>query len=468
MTTGAQPSPPAPASTPGPATESAAESAAGPAPASGGEPGRSGPPLRPASRPVSPAARDLWRTWRVPLAIVAVILLGGTVIALLQPGVVVTGYLDPAGTGTTGAHAITDILSDRGDTVIRAITPAAAEAAARSPVTAGASPAGASPRGASPGGVTLVVTTPSLLTAAQLDGLARVPADRVLIGPDLAALNALAPRVELLGTAPVQALSPGCDLTAARLAGNADLGGAQLAVRPAPRPKPRRSRRGAAGQAALCYPTGGSASLVRYTAAGRVITVVGSGNALTNGSLAHLGNAALALNLLGTHTRIVWLVPGPGLPGGVSGSGAPANGQQSLLSLIPLPAYLVTIQLGIAVLLAAAWRARRLGPLVPEPLPVVVRASETAEGHAGLYRSRRARGRAAAALRTAMLARTLPALGLAPHTGPAEVAAAFSARSGSGQAQIEAMLFGPVPGDDAALVALAHDLDALEREVRTQ
>jgi len=398
----------------------------------------------------------------VPLAIVVVILLGGTVIALLQPGVVVTGYLDPAGTDATGAHAITDILSDRGDTVIRAITPAAAEAAARAPATSGMA-AGE----AGPGGVTLVVTSPSLLTAAQLDGLARVPANRVLIGPDEAALNALAPMVELLGTAPVQALPPGCDLTAARLAGNADLGGAQLAVRPTPRPKPRRSRR-SAGQAALCYSTGGSASLVRYTAAGRVVTVLGSGNALTNGSLAHLGNAALALNLLGVHTRIVWLVPGPGLPGGVPGGGAPANGQQSLLSLIPLPAYLVTIQLGIAVLLAAAWRARRLGPLVPEPLPVVVRASETVEGHAGLYRSRRARGRAAATLRTAMLARTLPALGLAPHTGPAEVAAAFSARSGSGQARIEAMLFGPVPGDDAALVALAHDLDALEREVRTQ
>jgi hypothetical protein len=29
------------------------------------------------------------------------------------------------------------------------------------------------------------------------------------------------------------------------------------------------------------------------------------------------------------------------------------------------------------------------------------------------------------------------------------------------------MLFGPVPGDDAALVALADDLDVLESEVRT-
>jgi hypothetical protein len=410
----------------------------------------------------------------VPVALVALVLLGGIVIALLQPTPVITGYLDPAGTDTTGAHAITDLLSNRGDTVIRAITPSAAEAAAGQ---------------GGPGPVTLVITSPGLLTARQLADLARVPANRVLIGPDQAALSALAPGVGLAGTALVQALAPGCDLTAARLAGNADLGGARLTVRQAPPPRVRRARRtrrsrnrttgttgttgtGRAisttgrGGAALCYPTGGAPSLVRYTAAGRVITVLGSGNALTNGSLAQVGNAALALNLFGTRSRIVWLVPGPGLLSSPSG-GAPENGQRSLLSLIPLPAYLVTLQLGIAVVLAALWRARRLGPLVPEPLPVVVRASETVEGHAGLYRSRHARGRAAAALRTAMLARTLPALGLAPQAQPVEVVAAFSARSGSAPARIEAMLFGPVPGDDAALVALADDLDTLEKEVRT-
>lgn len=407
--------------------------------------GRSaGPEATPPSRPVSPTARDLWRKWRVPLALVTLILLGGTVIALLQPGAAATGYLDPAGTGTTGAHAVTDLLSARGDTVIRAITPAAAETAARTP---------------GQGAVTLVITSPGLLTARQLDGLARVPADRVLIGPDRAALAALAPGIGLAGPAPVQALPPGCGLTAARLAGNADMGGAQLAVRLPPRP---RRRHAAAASPALCYPTGGDPSLVRYAAAGRLITVLGTGNALTNGSLARLGNAALAVNLLGARTRVVWLVPIPGLL-----TGAPTRGQQPVLKLIPLPAYLVTIQLGIAAVLAALWRVRRLGPLVPEPLPVVVRASETVEGHAGLYRSRRARGRAAAALRAAMLARTLPALGLAPDAGPGAVVAAFSARSGSGHDRVEALLFGPAPGDDAALVALADDLDALEREVRT-
>jgi hypothetical protein len=423
------------------------------APADGTTPGRAGTtPGRAGSsgqQPVSPTARELWRRWRVPLALVAIIVLGGIVIALLQPGSPVTGYLDPSGTDTIGAHAIADILSGRGDTVIRATTSAAAETAARAPSQGGA------------GGVTLVITSPGLLTARQLDGLAQVPADVVLIGPDHAALAALAPRVSLVGPAPVQSLAPGCDLTAARLAGTADMGGTQLAVQPQPR---KRRHRPAAARPALCYPTGGYASLVRYTAADRVITVLGTGNALTNGSLAQIGNAALALNLLGSNTRIVWLVPAAGL----GAPGLPGNGQQSVTSLIPLAAYLVTIQLGIAAVLTALWRVRRLGPLVPEPLPVVVRASETAEGHAGLYRSRRARGQAAAALRSAMLARTLPALGLAADAAPGEVVAAFSARSGSGQARIEAMLFGPAPRDDAALVALADDLDALESEVRTQ
>jgi hypothetical protein len=429
--------PPAPAPAPPPVSDQAA----GATPGGAGSAGHAGPG---GQRPASPTARDLWRRWRVPLALAAVIVLGGIVIALLQPGAPITGYLDPSGTDTTGAHAIADLLSDRGYSVTRETTPAAAESAARAP---------------GGGGVTLVVTSPTLLTARQLDGLARVQADLVLIGPGRAALAALAPRVGLIGPAPVLTLAPGCGLNAARLAGTADMGGAQLNLQ---QPATRGRHRGAAARPALCYPTGGHPSLVGYTTAGRVITVLGTGNALTNGSLAHLGNAALALNLLGSNSRIVWLVPSAGL-----GAGLPRSGQQSVLSLIPLPAYLVTIQLGIAAVLTALWRVRRLGPLVPEPLPVVVRASETVEGHAGLYRSRRARGRAADALRAAMLARTLPALGLAPDASPGEVVAAFSARSGSGQARIEAMLFGPAPGDDAALVALADDLDALESEVRT-
>jgi hypothetical protein len=377
-----------------------------------------------------------------------VVLLAGILVALLQPQASVTAYLDPGlgGTDTAGAHALADLLAGRGDSVITAVTPAAAEADVAS---------------AGPGGATLVITSPGLLTARQLAGLARAPANRFLVAPDRAALAALAPGVTLLGTAPVGVLSPGCGLPAARRAGPADLGGLRFALQPG---RPAATPGDHLSKLAFCYPVDGTASLVQYTAAGRTITVLGTGNPLTNGSLAEQGNAALALNLLPARSRIVWLVPGLDLAGPSTTSG----GQKSLFSLIPLPAYLVTIQLAVAVALTALWRVRRFGPLVPEPLPVVVRASETAEGQARLYWSRRARGRAAAALRTAMLARTVPALGLAPDARREEVLSAVSARSGSDMTRVDAIVFGPAPTDDAALVALADDLDKLEREVCRQ
>ena len=67
-----------------------------------------------------------------------------------------------------------------------------------------------------------------------------------------------------------------------------------------------------------------------------------------------------------------------------------------------------------------------------------------------------------------MLNRVTPAVGLAPDARPDAIAAALHARSGLSRAKIEMMLFGPAPSSDASLVALADDLDALEREVRAQ
>jgi Domain of unknown function (DUF4350) len=388
------------------------------------------PPAAAAGRPPGPARAGV--RWRTPLALAALVLLGGVVIALLQPTPVVTGYLDPASTGPSGAHALADLLAARGTTVTRVTTPTAAEAALG--------------RVRQPGGGTLVITSPGLLTARELAGLAGAPGGRVLVAPDRAALAALAPGVTAGRRQAAGPVQPGCALAAARLAGNADMGGLSLHA--------------TAPGAQRCYPQRGLPTLVAYRGNGRMITVFGSGEPLTNAALARLGNAALALNLLTART-IVWLVPAPG---------AARPGGRPLTSLIPLPADLVALQLCIAVLVAAAWRGRRLGPLVSEPLPVVVRASETVEGHAGLYRARRARGRAAAELRAAMLRRVAPALGMSPDAPTDALARALTGRAagGAGAGAVEAILFGPAPTDDAGLVVLADRLDALEREVRAQ
>jgi hypothetical protein len=376
-----------------------------------------------------PGVAGRWREWRNPLLIIVVVLLAGVAIALLQSPAV-TGYLSPDSTGADGARAIADILSERGHSVQPVTTVPAAVGAAAS-------------------GTTLVITSPYLLTTGQLDALARTRANLVVAEPDQDAVAALAPRLSLGGSAAVGVLLPGCALPAATLAGGADMGGPGLRVRP-----------GRAG-VTLCYFSGGLATLAQFRSDGRLVTVLSTGIPLTNGYLAQQGNAALAINLLSSGGRVIWLVPPVPAATGTSGGGSP-----SFLSLVPFPVYLVAIQLALAVLLTALWRARRLGPLAAERLPVVVRASETVEGHARLYQSRHARDRVAATLRAATVTRLAPAVGLSASAAPAAVTAALAARSTLDEARIADLLYGAPPGSDAALVTLASDLDALEGEVR--
>jgi len=388
-----------------------------------------------------------WRRWRAPAATVAFILLGGLVIAMLTAGPAATGQLDPRDAGPAGAHALAAILTGQGKRVSRVETVAAAVARSRTPGTA------------------VVIADPGQLASSSLPKLAAVPADLLIIAPTREALAGLAPGVTLVAVAPVASYPPRCSWPGARLAGPADTGG--LLLRPPARggwrcyPVGRAAARPAGAKPGRgAPPLTAYASLVRYQRGGRVITVLGTGTPLTNLDLGNNGNAALALNLLAGDSRIVWLMPGP-----VASAGA---GSRSVYGLVPRPVYLVIAEIAAALALAALWRMRRFGPLVFEPLPVVVRASETAEGHARLYRSRRARDRAAAALRNAAVARITARTGMPQTASPEAICRELAGRTGRGEGQIHAMLFGPVPGDDAGLVQLAHDLDALEGQVLTQ
>jgi hypothetical protein len=359
---------------------------------------------------------------------VAIILLGGVVIAMLTARPAATGRLDPRDVGPAGSHALAALLTGQGKRVSRIDTVAAALAQSRAPGTA------------------IVIADPGQLASSSLPRLAAAHTDLVIIAPGRHALAGLAPGVTLAAVAAVASHPPRCSWPGARLAGPADMGGLLL--------------RAPARGGWRCYPAGrGYASLVRYQRGGRVITVLGTGTPLTNLHLGNNGNAALALNLLASDSRIVWLMPGP-----VASAGA---GSRSVYGLVPGPVYLVIAEIAVALVLTVLWRMRRFGPLVFEPLPVVVRASETAEGHGRLYRSRRARGRAATALRAASVARITTRTGLPQSASPEAICRELARRTGRGEGQIRAMLFGQVPGDDAELVKLANDLDALEGQVLT-
>jgi hypothetical protein len=64
-----------------------------------------------------------------------------------------------------------------------------------------------------------------------------------------------------------------------------------------------------------------------------------------------------------------------------------------------------------------------------------------------------------------VISRLAPVAGLPPSALPGAVTAALAARSTLDEPAVANLLYGPVPASDAALVALASDLDALEGEV---
>ena len=180
--------------------------------------------------------------------------------------------------------------------------------------------------------------------------------------------------------------------------------------------------------------------------------------AFTNRWVDEESHAGLAIRALGHSPRLLWYQPGIGDLANFSGSRRTPPGR---CGWRPAAAVLAT-----AVLVLAFVRGRRMGALVTEPLPVVVRAVETTESRGRIYRRARDRGRAAAILRLGSTERLARRLALPPHAAEA-VQAAAAAASGMPPAQVAALLAGPPPTTDVELHTLANALTDLEERVRT-
>ncbi|MFF5209355.1 DUF4350 domain-containing protein [Streptosporangium sp. NPDC000396] len=374
------------------------------------------------STSVSPTAASLWRGGR-GILLVALIVVTGAVIGVLLGGSGESRLLDPADTSSSGGKGMAQLLRAHGVRVTRVTSVAEARAAGS-------------------GGGTILLSDTSSLTDEDAEELARMPADLLVVGVRTR-LDLLAPGVSVAGTTRTRSREPRCALPAATRAGSVYMGGMAFT---------------APSGATTCYPADGKPTLVSYPDAGRTITVVGDGQFMTNLRLAEDGNAALALNLAGARPALIWLVPSESAPAG--------TGEENLYDLIPDGIKWAVVQLMFVVVLLALWQSRRLGPVVTERLPVVVRAAETVEGRARLYRARRARDRAAAALRAGFVDRTTPRLGLPSTAGPDAKVNAIAERTGQAGAHVGAALYGPPPADEAGLVALAAYLDMLERQVK--
>jgi nucleotide-binding universal stress UspA family protein len=206
-----------------------------------------------------------------------------------------------------------------------------------------------------------------------------------------------------------------------------------------------------------CY-TGKVGAVVSAPAEG--LLLFGADQALTNDQILRADNAAVALRLLGQDQRLVWYVP--------SIDDLTADDGVSLTTLLPRfiqpGLWLLAVVLAVLIL----WRARRLGPLAVEPLPVVVRAVETTRSLGRLYRRSGDRAHAASSLRRAARARLAERLRLGSGAPPDAVVREVARRTGRRDDDVAALLGlgGDVPSTDRDLIILARQLAELDREVR--
>ncbi|MGC1211355.1 MAG: DUF4350 domain-containing protein, partial [Micromonospora sp.] len=335
--------------------------------------------------------------------------------AVDQPDPGDRGFLSPVATDDDGGSRLAEALRGRGVTVRRETDTLRALAATQ------------------PGPATLLVPAPELVHPDTVSALAELPAGSrlVLVDPSRRVLEGLgAPVVPTERRWATRATAPDadghrCGLPEAEQAGTAAADRQRYATRE--------------DFLTRCY----SGGLVRVPWRTELV-VIGASDPFRNDRIGELGNLALATGLLDGPRPLVWLDldgPAPAPTYGTGSDGEPAwsptpgggatqwqdgdrpgsggrpqqqggddgstddeaedepSPQNPLWAAFPVWFWALLVQLALAGLLAVLWRARRLGPPVPEPLPIAVRSAETVLGRARLYRRAGARGPAAETLR---------------------------------------------------------------------
>jgi hypothetical protein len=377
------------------------------------------------STPVGRSVGEGWRALRIPLLVTGAIVLG-VIVLMVATAARTSGPFSPDSAEGSGAKALATLLEDHGVQVTgtESLDDAVGSGSDRA----------------------LLIGPSGSLSSRDWRRIASSGWDHlILVRPDREALEVLAPGIEnASSTLPAGSRSPNCDLPAAVRAGTVTVRGTTYTGPP---------------DAETCYGDGVNATVVRLQQDGRIVDVIGTQQTFTNAELAEDGNAALGLNLLGTHPELVWYLPQ------YESSNFDDAGNDDGPPLIPPDVRYIAWALAFAVFVVALWRGRRLGPVVPEPLPVVVHAAETTEGRARLYRRSRARDRAAAALRESALGKIYKVHSIPRRAEPTAVVTALAARTGLDPAMLYDILYGGPPVDDAALLSLSDALQVLTQEV---
>jgi hypothetical protein len=386
-----------------------------------------------AAAAVTPTVRAFLRGRRAWIVIGAVLVLGALVLLVIQGGIRPPGLMlgadNPA---PAGSKALVEVLRDHGVTVTDARSFEAAI------------------DGAEQGATVVLFDQLGLLDDDRLTELGGATERLVVIAPDFAALEALAPGVRHAGAASGPLDDPACAFGPAERAGELSDGQALLTIDD--------SAADAGWQG--CFPDGdfGYAVATGEGESGGELVLVASTVVFENGHIAERGNAALAIGLAGASDDLVWYLPGPG---DTDATTAPTIGELTPGWVSP-----VIVLLIVVTLVAGIWRGRRFGPLVVEQLPVHVPAGETSAGRARLYARSSARTHALDQLRIGALGRIAVVLRLPRSTDVDLVVDAAAQATGRDPAAVKRLLVDELPSTDRALVDLAGELARLEDEAR--
>jgi hypothetical protein len=183
---------------------------------------------------------------------------------------------------------------------------------------------------------------------------------------------------------------------------------------------------------------------------------IGGPAVFTNAVLDEGDNSVLAMRLL---------VPTQGSSIAILDPNAPGSGRTTLGDLIADRVFQAILQVGVAFMIYALWRSRRVGRPVTEPQPVAIAGSQFVRAVGGLQQRSRATDRAATALRTDTRRMLSDRFGVALNMDSATLAALTSTRTGLDPNQVAAALSDTPILDEASLVTLGQQLDTIRQQV---
>lgn len=211
------------------------------------------------------------------------------------------------------------------------------------------------------------------------------------------------------------------------------------------------------GTTGSCLGSEGSAFVVTTSVGAGDVVAVGGAAFVTNERLGRRDNAILAVALL---------APRPGLTVRIVDAPIPAGGGDTdLYDLVSDGVRRLGLQLGIAFVVYAVWRAIRFGRPVVESQPVEIAGAELVSATGRLLERARAPGPAAEVLRADLRRALCTRFGLAPDGSADDLVALVARRSALDPAVARSAVSVDPVTTDAELVAVARAVASVHQEV---